>query len=550
MPVINFDYYDLIDLLGREVSPEELLEIIPMMGADLHQHDPSTGEMAIEFFPNRPDLYSVEGIARALRSFLGMETLRRYTVKESGITLYRDRSVDEVRPFVVGGVVREVRMTDELIRSLMELQEKLHLTVGRRRAKVSIGIHDMDMVDPPFTYKAVDPRSVRFVPLAKEEEMDLLEILERHEKGREYAFILSDKDRYPLIVDREEQVLSFPPIINGRLTTVTESTRNVFIDVTGTDLRAIEGALNIVAAAMADRGGRLESVAIEGDGSMVTPDLEPREWTVDPDYCRSWLGLSCDNGAICDALGRMGYGSEPLDDGIRVLAPAVRMDLLHEVDLAEDVAIGYGYEKFGTTLPRVQTYGAVRGIERISELVRDIMIGYGYIEASTLMLSSEREQFDAMGLERKDVVEILNPIGEEHTCIRVHLLPSLMGVLRKSKHRDLPQRLFEVGDVVVDAKRRRHLAGVSVHAKASFTEMKSLVEGLMREFTLEFSLEPYRSRMFIPGRAASVIVNDEWAGYFGELHPDVITSMELGHPIVAFELNLDLMLGERASSII
>ena len=237
MPVVTFAYDDLTSLLGRKVSVETLLDRVPQVGADVHSYDEGSKELSIEFFPDRPDLYSVEGAARALRTFFGFESgLTTYEVGASDVVLTLDESIRTVRPYMVAGVIEDITVTDELIRSLMELQEKLHLTMGRKRSKVSIGIHDLDKVTPPFTFKAVDPESVSFVPLAKEESMNLREILQRHEKGVNYAFILEGKDRYPLLVDSRGEVLSFPPIINGTLTTVTTETRNVFIDVTGTDL--------------------------------------------------------------------------------------------------------------------------------------------------------------------------------------------------------------------------------------------------------------------------------------------------------------------------
>ncbi len=551
MPVINFDYEDLIGLVGRRVPPEELLETIPMMGADLQDFNRATGEMSIEFFPDRPDLYSVEGIARALGAFIGEEPgLKDYLIKDPFMDFIIDPSVEEVRPSVVGGVVRDVRMTDALIKSLMELQEKLHLTVGRNRAKVSIGIHDMDNVEPPFTYKAIDPKSLSFVPLQMNEEMNLSEILERHEKGRKYSFILEDKETYPIITDTNGGVLSFPPIINGVLTQVTEDTENIFIDVTGTDPLAVEGALNIVATTMAERGGHIEAVNLKGTVERTTPDLRPGVWDLDLEGCRSWLGIDFSPEEVCSTLRRMGFGCGVSDNGVEVLSPATRMDLLHPVDLMEDVAIGYGYDHFGSQMPKVQTTGGEKTIERISGLMRDLMVGYGYVEATTLMLSSEEKEFHQMGLPEREVARILNPIGVDHTCIRVHLVPSLLSILRKSKHRDLPQKVFEVGDVIINGSRSRHMAALSMHSKASFTEVKSLVESIMRNTSINHSISPYESEMFIEGRAASVSIDGRPIGYFGELHPQVITNHELGYPVIAAELDLDEMFRGKMARVI
>lgn len=542
MPVVTFSYDDLISLIGREVSLETLMDRVPQLGADVHSYDEGTREMSIEFFPDRPDLYSVEGAARALRTFLGYESgLTRYQVEDSDVVLNLDESIKEVRPFMVAGVIEDITITDAFIRSLMEMQEKLHLTMGRKRSKVSIGIHDMDKVTPPFTYKAVEPGSVSFVPLGKTESMDLREILQRHEKGVDYAYILDGKDRYPLLVDSRGEVLSFPPIINGVLTTVTEDTKNVFLDVTGTDLSAISGALNIVATSMAERGGRIKRVKLQGTQQGMTPDLEPREWMLDVAATNALLGLDLDAGGMAKALAKMGFEAAPAGEQVRVLAPAWRLDLIHPVDLMEDVAKGHGYENFGRSLPTQQTFGSELLVNKAADVARQLMVGYGYMEATTLTLSSVRDQFEKMRLPQGEVVEVLNPISEDHTCLRVSLLPSLMMVLRRNKHRDLPQRLFEAGDVMRGIKRRRNLAGVSISARASFTEVKSLVESIMRDLSVKYVIQPSSAGTYLEGRGADVMVNGRCIGSFGEMHPQVIVDFELGYPIAAFELDLEAM---------
>lgn len=539
MPVVTFAYDDLISLIGHEVSVDTLMDRVPQMGADVHSYDPATKELSIEFFPDRPDLYSVEGAARALRAFLAFRPgLHHYDVLPSDVVLNLDESIAGVRPYMVAGVVENITITDQLIRSMMELQEKLHLTMGRKRAKVSIGIHDLDKVTGPFTYKAVDPRSASFVPLGMNDSMDLAEILERHDKGKDYAFILKDKERYPLLVDSQDRVLSFPPIINGVLTTVTTSTRNLFLDVTGTDLHAISGALNIVATALAERGGTLRKVEVRGAIDLVTPNLKPRPMELSVGETNALLGTKMNADQVAEALGRMGHHAEPAGGVVKVLYPAWRMDLIHPVDLIEDVAKGYGYERFGAVLPAHQTFGSELMTTKASDVARQLMAGYGYMEVTTLTLSSEQDQFDRLRIPRREVVEVLNPISEDHTCLRVSLLPSLMMVLRRNKHRDLPQRLFEVGDVMEGIVRKKHLAGVSISAKASFTEAKSLVESVLRDLSVRYTIRPTTSGTYLEGRGADVLVGDEVVGSFGEMHPQVITEFDLGYPVVAFEVDL------------
>jgi phenylalanyl-tRNA synthetase beta chain len=551
MPVINFNLEDLKSLMGTKMEDRELLDRIPMIGADFHDFDPATKEASIEFFPNRPDLYSVEGLARALRSFFDIELgLRTYDISASDIVMKVEPSVKGVRPHVVGAVIRGVTLDDKGIRSLMELQEKLHLTVGRKRAKVAIGVHDLDKVSPPFVYKAVTPNSISFVPLAKEEMMTLAEVLEKHEKGRDYKQLLEGKDLYPIILDANNEVLSFPPIINGRLTTVTTETKNLFIDVTGTDQNTINGVLNIVCTSIAERGGVIETITLRGEEKGMTPNLRPKQWLLDVDRTNASLGLDLEPLAMCQCLTRMGYSAEPKGRKVKVSSSPVRMDLIHQADVVEDVAIGYGYENFGSSRPVSRTIGGERRMERVADLVRQILVGYGHWEVTTLTLSSTEEQFSKVPFPEVQAVEVLNPVSEDHNCLRVHLIPSLLTVLRKSKHRDLPQRIFEVGDVVIDCKRRKHLAVMSIHSKAGFTEMKSLAEGVLKELGVQCSLIPGDLGMFIAGRCAMVKVNGRTVGHFGELHPQVITAYELGHPVIAFELDLQDLMSGRGEKIV
>ena len=211
MPVINFNYNDLCSLIGEEVPKKLLFEKIPMIGADMHDTEGDVDEMSVEFFPDRPDLYSVEGLARGMRAFLDIEPgMTEYEVEETDIEVFVDDSVKDVRPIFRTAAVFDVEIDDGFLKSLMEVQEKLHITIGRKRSKLAIGVHDLDKVTPPFTYKAVKPKDIKFVPLTKTEEWDLDEILEKHEKGVGYRHLLEGYDKYPIITDANGDVLSFP----------------------------------------------------------------------------------------------------------------------------------------------------------------------------------------------------------------------------------------------------------------------------------------------------------------------------------------------------
>ncbi|MFH1789007.1 MAG: phenylalanine--tRNA ligase subunit beta [Candidatus Altiarchaeota archaeon] len=261
MPTVEFDTQDFLALLGSDLSIEELEQAIPMIGVSLESI--SEESLSVEVFPNRPDMLSVEGFARALRGFLGVETgIVEYPVADSSIVLKVDASVKSVRPYVAAAQIDGVTIDDAQLKSLMNVQEKLHTTHGRNRVKVAIGVHDSDKIKPPYVYKAVAPGEASFIPLEMTEKMNLSEILTKHPKGAAYAFTLKGLKKYPVILDSKGDVLSFPPIINGELTRVTESTKNLFIEVTGWHELSVKQALNIVVSSIADRGGKIKSVEI------------------------------------------------------------------------------------------------------------------------------------------------------------------------------------------------------------------------------------------------------------------------------------------------
>jgi len=549
MPVINFSYSDLCELMGRDVPKQVIRDRLPMIGADMKSLEDSSDDASFEFFPDRPDLYSVEGIARAMRAFLGFEPgLRSYAVGESDVDLHVDPSVNEVRPFIWSALVEGNEITDPLIRSMMDLQEKLHLTLGRNRRKVAIGIHDFRMVKPPFTYKAVLPDEISFVPLQGSKKMTPAQILKEHEKGMAYAFVLEGKMRYPMIVDKEGEVLSFPPIINGVATAITEDTKDIFVDCTGTDLNAVTYAVNILATALAERGGRIKTVRIRQDGkSAVAPDLKPSEMALDPKYSNQWNGTALNDIETVECLKRMGYGASVGRDVVQVLVPRYRADILHPVDLAEDVAIGYGFERFGNILPKHATFGVEDTMIAFSKSVKEIMLGFGYFEVVSLSLSNPRDQYTSMNIEDdKKAIRVRNPVSEDHVLVRTSLVPSLMNILRKNKHRELPQRMFEVGEVVLGGGNRTCLAGVSIHAKASFTEVKSLVQSVLSSMSVPVEIASGDHPSFIKGRCASVSSGKKELGHFGEVAPSTIEAFELKYPTAAFELDLETILGLRS----
>ncbi|NQS73179.1 MAG: phenylalanine--tRNA ligase subunit beta [Methanoculleus sp.] len=533
MAIIPLAYRYMERLTGTD--RQTLIERIPMIGADIERIEED--HMDVEFFPDRPDLYSAEGVARAMRGFLGIEEgLPIYTVHPSGIAFSIDPGLADIRPHLGSAVIRNIDLDEEAIESLMGLQEALHWAVGRGRGKVAIGVHDLDTITPPFHYMA-SPRSRSFVPLDFDRDMTLDEILTDHPKGRDYAHLVERFSEFPLIVDASDRVLSFPPIINGELTRVTTATKNILLDCTGTDKRAVMTATNIICTALAEAGASIETVTI---GDEVMPTLAPAERCVSAKECASLLGLPLSPADIARLLERMRFGAEP--DGnsrVRVLVPCYRADILHDWDIFEDVAIAYGIENFDATLPATSTVAEEHPTTAIARAVRAVMVGLGYLEMIPFTLTSDRVLYENMRREPlSGTLRLLHPISEEQTVVRTDLLALLMEMLQANKHRELPQRLFAIGDVVEDCATYQKVAAVSIHPTADFSEAYAAVDVFCREVSLSYAVTESVDPAFTDGRRGDIVVGKKVVGVFGEIHPAALNAFDLEHPVAAFALDL------------
>lgn len=540
MPVVNFSRDRLIDAVGSDVDDEELAEALAMLGCVPEE---TGAEWAVEVFPDRPDLLSAELLGRALRAYLDDEPgLTRYDVAEPSRRLVCEPSVEPVRPVIVGGYATGVALDEERLKGLMDLQEDLHWGLGARRRKVSVGIHDASGIQAPFTYEAVDPDQTSFVPLKGAQRMTMREMVTKLEKGVEYAELVEGHEAWPLIVDDEDQVLSFPPIINGTETTVTRHTEDVFVDVTGTDPRACRQVLNVVMIQLAELGADLEQVEVDRPEETVqTPELSPSSMRLDVERARSLLGGSFDAEEAAQALRRLGHAAELDGETIELAVAPWRSDVLHEVDLIEDVAIGVGYDRFTGAQPQAVTYGQASATETFHEQVRRALTGFGYLECLTLTLRSREEQTDLIEAE-DPLVAVENPVSTEQEVLRRRLLPCLLDLAADNTHRDLPQRLFEVGEVVLpdeDAPRNEpRVAGIAIAPEAGFTDAKQHVEGLLRALDVPSRLEAADEPGYIEGRCAHVYDTDEDVrlGTLGEVHPATLERLDMTTPVAGFEL--------------
>ncbi len=518
MAQVNFAFSDLEELIP--ISKEDAIETLTMLG--FPAEETADGGLTVEVTPNRPDALCVEGIARALRDYKSGEP-KKYSIGASGIDVSVDSSVSDVRPAFGCAVVRGLAMTDSFLRSIMQVQEKLHETLGRKRRKVAIGIHDLDKVKPPFRYFACGNEDVSFVPLERSEKMTPNEILRRHDKGMAYSHLVGEK--CPMISDRNGDILSFPPIINGELSKLTERTENIFIDCTGTSAEAVRQAVNILVAMLAERGGRIEEASVNGAPYKL---LQEKKWALPVKESERLLGVKLSKEEVASYLSKMGHRIE----GEFAFVAGYRADVINEVDLIEDVAIAYGFNNFEPKLPEFASVGGAAA----ESPYHGLLIGLGYDEAMSWNLAN-RKLSEKAQLPQSESIEIENPLTEDFTMFRDALLPNLLAILGESKNEKLPIKLYEVGTVGSPALEKK-LCIVSMHARASFSEIKGTLQALLESSGKNYEIVAEEFPPFAGGRCASLLVDGKKIGYFGEIAPQVLENFGLEQPVCAAELGL------------
>ncbi|MHC1601339.1 MAG: phenylalanine--tRNA ligase subunit beta [Candidatus Nezhaarchaeales archaeon] len=547
MPTISINKSDLMTLIGkRDVSDEELTNALELMKAEVK--DVKLDEITIEVTPDRPDMFSVEGVARSLKGFFEVEVgLPHYVIeraKEDHV-VYVEDAVMDVRPYVACAAVVECNLGDEGFRQLIQLQEVLHRTHGRNRKKFAIGLHNLDVVKPPITYTAKPFDTFSFVPLEQDKEMSGREILEKHTKGREYGWIIEDKGKAPLLVDSNGNILSMPPIINADLTKIAPQTKNLFIDVTGTDLKAVREVLIILATSLAERGGKIVQFIVhqKHHNERIEPLIDHKLMTVSYSRLIEVTGIEEPIEEVVRSLRRTRMDVIVRGDELDVLIPPYRIDILDDVDIAEEYAIGYGYNRITPTIPPITTQGMELKLTAFTRLCRELMVGYGFQEVLSYMFASDEKLDDACVYDKR--VRVMKPVSSDYTCLRTSLIPPLLNFLAENTHVEYPQKIFEIGDVVLidegfDVKSfsERRLAALYADYKVGYEDIQAVLYSFLRILGLKFKVDRCNKDLMIDGRCGSIRINNVEVGYLGEVKPEVLLKFGLQIPVAAFEINI------------
>jgi phenylalanyl-tRNA synthetase beta chain len=561
MVTIAAEQQDLEVLLGVKLPTDidalnEIFSQIKCEATRAFSEESGVEELSLENKDtNRPDLWSPEGIARALRGFLGLHTgPQDYRIAgPSGVAIKVDARLEKIRPFIACSVVKSVQLSDAAIRGLMHLQDKLDESYGRGRKRSSIGLYEFDLISPPLKYTVARPEEISFVPLGTNERMSLKEILVKHPKGIEYGHIVEPSPLWPILLDSKNDVLSFPPIINSNdLGRITPQTHNVLVEVTGTSLDVVLNALMMVTISLADRGGRIYSSTVHypygRTRRALTPTLKTRHVRVELDYVRNMLGIDLTVGQTVKLLRKARFGaSKASRTALDVTVPCFRLDIMHPVDIIEDIGITYGLNRIKPRWPPHATVGGITSQHEFNDLLREIVLGLGFQEVLTFTLSNPDKLFTRMNLSPESVVDLQNPRVQTLTSLRNWLIPSLMEILSANVHVTYPQRVFETGDCITrngsKVEEVTKLAAVTCHAESSFTEARASLDVLLSNLGLSTRLTDLNHGSFVQGRAAAIWIGEAQVGIMGEIHPQVLENWGIQNPAAALELNAQMLYG-------
>ncbi|KAL9003384.1 MAG: hypothetical protein Q9188_003733 [Gyalolechia gomerana] len=603
MPTIAVDKAGLFEALGQDYTTEEFDELCFDFGIELDE-DTSTSQrpivdgkqeppqLKIEIPANRYDMLCFEGISLMLNIFRGKRTLPNYRLvappKGELQVINVDKETSRIRPYVSGAILRNIQFTKASYDSFIALQDKLHQNLARQRSLVAIGTHDLDTIEGPFSYEALTPEKINFVPLNQTRSMNGVELMRFYENDRHlsrYLPIIRDSPVYPVIYDAKRTVCSMPPIINGNHSKITLKTRNVFIDMTATDRTKLDICNNILVSMFSQYTEEpftvepVKVVSSHNHQSRETPDLSPRETQTEVSYINNCCGLNLNPSEICSLLKRMSYTASPSrasSDLIDIQVPPTRADVLHQADIMEDVAIAYGFNKLPRSFPSESgTIAQPLMINKLSDIVRMEAAMAGWSEVMPLILCSHDENFAY--LNRKDdgntAVRLANPKTAEYQLVRTTLLPGLLKTIRENKHHSVPMKVFEVSDVAFKdlnlerkSRNERHFAAAWYGKSSGFEIVHGLMDRLMLmlksafvtgeeglssgpveeasywidevdgelaapEFSNKNILTPTLDPTFYPGHAAAIHVRiggkEHVIGVFGILHPTVLEKFDL-----------------------
>ena len=548
MTILTVDRKEFERKVGKVT--EKLEKSITDMGTPIEEVTDS--EVSVEVFPNRPDLLSLGNFSRAVSQFNGKGKVASFKINkpEEDFVVTIERSVKEVRPHTACVIVKGLKFTDEKIKEVVDLQEKLHNSLGRKRRKLAIGIYPLDKIKLPIRFVGRRPEEIKFLPLESKAEMTGRQILRGTSAGREYGKLLDDAEVFPVFVDADDEILSMPPIINSERTgRINESTKDVFVECSGNNLVYLKKCLNIIVSSFSEMGGKVYSMNVKDskDKDFVSPDMEPEELEFKIEDIEKTLGIDLKEKEIKGYLARMGIGFENRKGKLIALIPAYRTDILHWIDLTEEVAIAYGYENFDAEIPEISTIAEEDPVDKMKRAVGNVLAGLGHLECSSFHLTTKKN-VKKMHYDFNEFIEV-EASKTERDVLRMDLMTNMLQILSENSDAAYPQKVFEMGRVFelggdsdTGVLEKERLSIAMSDERMGFTEMKQVMDYLFKMLNVEYSVEDVEDSNYIIGRCGKIIVEGKEIGRIGEIAPRVLRNWKIRMPVASCEINLKFLI--------
>ena len=541
MPVIELNISRIRKLVSGNVSRKQILDVLPFLGLDIESEDGD--KIRIEYSPNRPDYSTEFGVALGLQGLLGIKKgIQKTSIKKKGkFAIKVDSSLTKIRPYVTGIIAKNGTLDSDDIQQLMWMQEDLHDGIGRKRKKSSIGLHDADKISFPLTYTTTS-REHKFVPLNSNTEQTIDKILSNTEQGQNYGWVIENAKNIPIILDSKQNTISFPPIINSALTTVTSNTKNILIEVTGIDKDSVEDALSIVMSTLKMAGFEFEQLEISGNKNS-TPQLKHRTIIYDPKFTSEILGIDMSLSNMVACMKKCRLDASVKGKKIACIIPRYRFDIFGPMDLVEEIALGYGIANIEPKLSPSTTIGQKNDITIKTELIRKTAVGLGFLEALNSSLTSKKILYNMTKRNPSEIISVLDSKSQEHTILRDSLLPGLLENLSKNIHESYPQKLFESGVVFSKGEpihESINLAVIVAYKDTNYSELKAIMQSLLRtNFKINSKTKTSKNQeLFVEGRHADIFVNEKKIGEIGEINTEILETFRIRTSVAGFEIKL------------
>lgn len=497
-------------------------------------------EVKVEFNPDRPDLFSFYSLDSAMKLFYKDIQSKRPDFTQADFDVNITGDALSIRPYFLCFIASGPALGEKLPR-IIEYQERLHDTIGRERRDVSVGIHSLRPTEKQLSYNMEDTSSIRLKTFDGELEGTALDILNNHPTGQKYVSLLPSSERINAIKDSAGNVLSIPPVINSYRSRITTDSSTIFVDIEGVQELSVIQSLLLLAYEFNSMGYSVFIPRMHGIERKLLERVQSegeRKIEISRQDIDSVLGYSPESSEISLALEKMGYMFKLLDKKYTISIPGNRIDIMGAVDVIEDIAKGIGYDKIPFSEIPPETHGASGSLVHFFNDVRQILIGSGYQEVKSYVVGSQHP-YEKGILNYRGGVKLVNPKSQDFSVVRDRLFAGMMDIIKQNRSRQFPQKIFEIGDVLIEGKQRTHLCFILHDNHATFSSAKQVLEYVVGRLTSEkVEIKHSLHDGLVKGRTGDIILSGKVVGYIGEMHPELLQEYQVDTPVSLVEVDI------------